>query len=424
MNTMPIVPLGTVDHRARQGRVFGVREEDLLRHAHVVGRSGMGKSTLLENVAREAMERGMGLAVVDPHGDLVDRLLGMVPRRRANDLVLLDGADAERPAGWNPLAARAPAHLVAGSVLASFRKVFGDSWGPRLEHVYRNALLALLATRAPTLLGVARLLSDARYRESVVRQVRDPMVASFWAREFAAWPPHFVAEAVAPVQNKVAAALTSEPLRLVLGQRAGAVRVEEALATGRVLLARLAKGAMGEDAAALLGSLLVGAFQTAAYARAALPPGERRPFLLVIDEFASFATGSFAELLAEARKYGLGLVLAHQHLGQLDPALRAALFGNVGTRLAFSVGAEDSGILARELGPEFDAYDLQALEARQMVVRLAVGAETTRPFTARSLPPSGMADEARVRELVRVARERYGRPRGEVEASARSQLLG
>jgi len=418
------VPLGTIDHRARQGRVFGVREEDLLRHVHVIGRSGMGKSTLLEHVAREAMARGMGLAVLDPHGDLVDRLLGMVPRRRTNDLALLDAADDARPVGWNPLDAREPPHLVASSVLGAFRKAFGESWGPRLEHVYRHALLALLATRAPTLLGVPRLLADARFRASVVRQVRDPLARLFWEGEFAAYPPNFLPEVTAPVLNKVAAALASPPLRRILGQRTSAVRPADALASGRILLVRLAKGLVGEEAATLLGALLVGAFQSAAYARARLPPAGRRPFLLVVDEFASFVTGSFAGLLGEARKFGLGLVLAHQHLGQLDPALRHALFGNVGTRIAFALGAEDALALAPEVAPEHDAQDLVSLAPRQMVVRLAVGAETTRPFTARSLPPHGADDAARVAELVRLSRERYGRPVGEVDSAIAAQLTG
>lgn len=424
MSNAHVIPLGTIDHRAHEGRVFGIREEDLLRHMHVMGKSGMGKSTLLEHVAAEAMERGMGCAVLDPHGDLVDRLLARVPRRRANDLVLLDGGEREHPVGWNPLDARDPPHLVAGAVLGAFKKVFGESWGPRLEHVFRNALLALLDTRAPTLLGVTRLLGDARFRESVVRQARDPLVAQFWTREFASWSPTFLPEVLSPVQNKVGAALTAAPLRLIVGQRRSTVRPADVLATGRILLVRLAKGAMGEEASALLGSLLVAAFQTAAYARASLPPGERHPFLLVVDEFQNFVTGSFAELMAEARKYGLGLVLAHQHLGQLGDGLRRALFGNAGTRIIFSVGAEDAEALAREVGPELDAYDLQSLAPRQTVVRLAVGAETTRPFTARSLPPRATVHEARVPELLRLSRERYGRPRAEVEAAVRAQLLG
>lgn len=418
------LPLGAIDHRVHRGRVFGIRPDDLLRHVHVMGRSGMGKSNVLEGLAAGAMARGMGCAVIDPHGDLVDRLLGLVPKGRTNDLVLFDAADADRPVGWNPLDARAPPHLVAGAVLAAFRKAFGESWGPRLEHVYRNSLLALLATRAPTLLGVTRMLADSKYRASVVAQVRDPMVELFWTREITSWNPNFLAEALSPVQNKVAAALTSLPLRLVLGQRTSSVRPEEALATGKILLVRLAKGVLGEDAAALLGTLLVGVFQAAAYARAAVPPAARKPFLLVVDEFASFVTGSFGELLAEARKYGVGLVLAHQHLGQVEEPLRHALFGNVGTRLLFSVGAEDSETLAREVSPEHNAHDLVSLGPRQMVVRLAVGAATTRPFTATSLPPRELASPERVSEVVRLSRERYGRERRDVEATIRSQLLG
>lgn len=424
MNPASPFLLGAIDHRVHRGRIFGIRPDDLLRHVHVMGRSGMGKSTVLENLVAEAMERGMGCAVIDPHGDLVDRLVGLVPKGRTNDLVLFDAADTERPAGWNPLDGRAPPHLVASAVLGAFKKTFGESWGPRLESLYRNSLLALLATRAPTLLGVTRMLSDPKYRASVVGQVRDPLVEFFWTREFAGWNPGFLVEATSPVQNKVAAAMTSLPLRLILGQRTSSVRPAEVLAAGKILLVRLAKGALGEDAAALLGTLLVGAFQAATYARAAVPPSARTPFLLVVDEFASFVTGSFGELLSEARKYGVGLVLAHQHLGQVEPSLRHALFGNVGTRLLFSVGAEDAEVLVPEVSPEHDARDLVSLAARQMVVRLAVGAAITRPFTATSLPPRELAAVARTSELVRLSRERYGRDRRDVEAAIRSQLLG
>jgi hypothetical protein len=419
-----IIPLGTIDHRAQHGRVFGIRADDLRRHMHVLGRSGMGKTTLLEGVVAEAMARGLGCAVFDPHGDLVERLLDAVPRARTNDLVFLDGADLDRPIGWNPLAARSSAHLVASGVLAGFRKVFADSWGPRLDHVYRNTLLALLETRAPTLLGVTRMLSDEGYRASVIRQVRDPLVGAYWTREFSQYGASFLPEVVSPVQNKVSAALASTPLRLILGQRRSTLRPDEVLDRAQILLVRLAKGVMGEDAARLLGALLVAAFEQAAYARVRLPLASRHTFLLVADEFGAFVTPSFTTMLGEARKFGLSLVLAHQHLGQLDPELRAALLGNAGTRIVFAVGPEDAATLSAETAPELDAYDLMNLAPRQMVVRLAVGAETTRPFTALALPSRVLADPARAELLRRISRERYGRPRGEVEAAIRAQVLG
>ncbi|MBI5511436.1 MAG: type IV secretion system DNA-binding domain-containing protein [Deltaproteobacteria bacterium] len=418
-----LLPLGAIDARLQRGRVFGIREADLLRHVHVLGRTGVGKSALLERLAMGAIERGMGLALIDPHGDLAERVLDQVPTSRTNDVVVLDAGEELRPLGWNLLehvAARDRARVVSG-VVGIFKKVFFESWGPRLEHVLRNTLLALLEVPDATLLSALRMLVDDAFRTRVIARVEDPLVKFFWTREFAQYPRTFLAGVIAPVQNKLAAALTSTHLRAILGQHRSTTTAGEILRKRRVFIANVAKGVVGEQASAMLGAVLTTSFQLAAFERARVAPAERHPFLLVADEFQSFVTKSFAELLAEARKYGLGLVLAHQHLAQLDEGLTSALLGNCGTLVTFRVGAEDAGLLAREFSPELDAEDLVRLDRYQIALRLAVDGLTTRPFTATTLPPVGEV-HGRAELLRRLSRERYGRDRARVDAEVVEDL--
>ncbi|MBI5515250.1 MAG: type IV secretion system DNA-binding domain-containing protein [Deltaproteobacteria bacterium] len=417
------IPFAAVDHRRLRGRVFGVLPEDLLRHVHVLGKTGMGKSVLLEHLLVGLIRRGEGCAVIDPHGDLAERVLDLVPTKRLNDVVLLDGADTEHPVGWNPLDCRDPRArpLVASGVLGTFRKVFHDFWGPRLEHVFRNTLLALLEVEGTTLLGVVRMLVEDNYRARIADRVRDPLVRFFWTREFQAYSASFAAEVAAPVQNKVAAVLTSPVLRGVFGQRRSTVTAREIMDRRRIFVARIAKGEIGEDASAMLGAVLTTSFQLAAYARAATPPEARHRFTLVVDEFASFVSESFAELLSEARKYGLGLVLSNQYLAQLDPNLRAALLGNAGTLIAFRLGADDADEIGREFAPEVASEDLVRLDRHQIALRLAVEGVSTRAFTATTLAPRidlvGRAETIRA-----VSRERYGRLRETVEEEIAQDL--
>lgn len=370
----------------------------------------MGKSVLLEHLLRGLIERGDGCGLIDPHGELADRVLDLVPRRRLNDVVLLDAADLDCPVGWNPLDCRSVRErpLVASGVLGTFRKVFHEFWGPRLEHVFRNTLLALLDTEAPTLFGVLRMFVEEKYRERVVARVRDPIVKFYWTHEFPAYGASFAAEIVAPVQNKVAAVLTNPFVRAIVGQARSTVTAREIMARRRIFIAKIAKGEVGEDASAMLGAILTSSFQLAAYGRTAKPTATRTPFTLVIDEFASFVSQSFAELLAEARKYGLGLVLAHQYLAQLDEDLRSALVGNAGTVIAFRLGADDAKVLGEEFSPEIESDDLMRLDAHQIALRLAVRGVSTRAFTATTLSPvSELADHAVTAR--RISAERYGR---------------
>lgn len=385
LDDKPIL-LGRLDHRSGRGRAFGILPEDLLRHIHVIGKTGTGKSTLLESVAVQLMERGFGFCVVDPHGDLVERLRARLPRHRKNDLVYFDATDPATSARLNPLDHRLKEDrpLLVSGVLGTFRKVFADSWGPRLEHVFRNALFLALQARAPTLMDVLRVLDDERYRDKLIAKLDDPVVRMFWTEEFTKYPPGLRAEAMAPVLNKVSAALTNPTLRRIVDAPRSTVRLGDVMDRGRVLLVNVSRGLLGHDASALLGAFIVSAVQNATYARAKVAPDARRPFVLVVDEVGAVATDAFGELLAEARKYRVGAILAHQHLGQLSVGLRAGLFGNAGTTIVFTVGAEDASAFAREFGPEFAATDFIQLGVRQMALRLAVRGRTSPPFTAAS----------------------------------------
>lgn len=423
LSISPVLPLGVLDARHQRGRRFGIRSHDLERHLHVLGATGVGKSSLLETIALGAIDKGMGVALLDPHGDLADRVLDRIPPERTNDVVVVEPHRLERSIGWNPLehVAIDERSRVTSGVLGCFKKVFADAWGPRLEHVMRSVLQALLEVEGTTLLGALRLLVDDAYRARIVDRVRDPLLRFYWTREFPGYPKAFLAEVIAPVQNKVAAALTSPYLRAILGQRRSTVTAAEIMGEGRILIANLAKGRVGEDASAMLGATLLTSFQFAAYARAAVPEEERRPFVVVADEFQNIVTRSFADLLAEGRKYHLSLVLAHQHLGQLGAELTSAVLANAGTRVAFRVGAEDAEVLARDFVPELTREDLVRLDRHQVAIRMTVDGLVTRPFTATTLPPRELGN-GRADLLRRLSAERYGRDRRVVEAEVLTDL--
>lgn len=425
----PIPPIlfARLDARLNRGRRFGIRPADLVRHVYLVGKTGGGKSSLLERLLVEEIRAGQGIALLDPHGDLAERVLDFVPRTRQHEVVLIEPWNTTRPVGLNLLehVAVEDRTLVASGVLAIFRKVFSEFWGPRLEHVFRNCLLALLEVPGTTLLGVLRLLVDDHYRAGIVERLEDPLVAFFWRREFPTFPSAFRAEILAPVQNKVSAALTSPVLRFILGQRRSTIDPRAMMDEGHILIANLAKGRIGEDASALLGAVLVTKFQLAAYARADVRPEARRPFTLFIDEFASFATASFAELLAEARKYGLALVVAHQYLAQLDDALRAAVLGNTGTLVAFRLGAEDAERLGGEFAPELTPSDLTRLARHQIALRLSIDGVQSPPFTAETLPPFDDALRVGHADIIRrLSAERHGTLRASIERDIVRQLGG
>jgi len=375
-----------------------IKIADLLHHLYIVGRTGAGKSTLLRTVASQDIAAGDGLALLDPHGDLVGVLAEEAKRLRPDDLVHLDLADPASSFYLNPVADVQPEErpLAVAGIVEVFAKLWVDDWGPRLEHLLRNVIWTLLERPGSSLLDVPRLLSDRDFREDALRHVENREVAAFWRYEFARYSPGFRAVVVAPLQNKVGAFLSDPRLRRVLGGERSSFNLREVMDQGKVLLVSLPKGRIGEGPAALLGSLLVSSLSLAALSRADVPEEKRRPFFIYLDEFHTFTTLSLATMLAELRKYRVGLVLAHQYLGQLESAVRDAVLGNVGTMIAFRVGAQDAPLIARELAPVFKPEDLINLPNYHIYLRLLIDGEPSRPFSARTLSPAEL--EALLRE--------------------------
>ena len=413
-----VVLLGKVRFRSRR-EAFGIRPDDRRRHLAIIGKTGMGKTTLFQRLISSDILAGRGLALVDPHGDLADAVLDAVPSHRTNDVILFDAGDRDYPLSFNVLACREADQrgLVASAVVSALKKLYGDSWGPRLEHILRNALLALLEVPGTSLLALQRLLSDLDYRKSIVSQVHDPVVRSFWEKEFATWKPQYRAEAIAPIQNKVGQFLSQPILRAIVGQSRTSLDLRRVMDDGQILIVNLSKGRIGEDASMLLGSLVVTGIQLAAMSRADVPEKDRQDFALYVDEFQNFATDSFATILSEARKYKLSLVLANQYLAQMDEATLEAVFGNVGSLLVFQVGARDAEALAEQLGGDATPQDLIALPRYRAYARLLVDGMPSRPFSLETLPPPAY-DERRGRAAIvrRTSRHRYARPISQVHA--------
>lgn len=395
---------------------FGIKTDDRRRHMYVIGKTGMGKSTLLENMIIQDIRAGRGLAVVDPHGDLVEKVIRYIPSYRVNDIVYLNPADVDFPIAFNILESVDPTHrhLVASGLIAVFKKMWLDSWGPRLEHILRNTILALIEYPGSTLLGVTRMLVDKVYRKKVVDQLSDPIVKAFWRDEFASFNDKFRSEAVSPIQNKIGQFLSSSIIRNIVGQSKSTIDMREIMDSGKILLLNLAKGRIGEDNAGLLGAMMITKIQLAAMSRIDIPEPERRDFFLYVDEFQNFATESFASILSEARKYRLDLIIAHQYIEQLDEKVQAAVFGNVGTIICFRVGAGDSEFLAKEFTPVFEETDLVNLTKFDIYLKLMIDGVASEPFSATGLPPVANPDELE-ETIITVSRERYAKPRAVVE---------
>lgn len=379
----------------RRGLRFGIRQADRLSHVYVIGKTGVGKSTLLEVLARQDLTAGRGFALIDPHGDLAERLRDEARPVLGDQLNYLDAADPNQPLGYNPLRRvrddKIP--LAASGFLDALKKLWPDAWGVRMEHVLRNSLYALLERNGSTLPDILRLYSDETFRKQIVGGVRNAIVRRFWTHEFAQYPDRLRAEACAPIQNKLGALLTDPRLYRVLVAPERGIRFRKIMDEGGALIVNLAKGRLGEDGAALLGGFLASTIGLAALSRAEAPAEVRRPFFLYIDEFQSFTTLAFVNMLTEMRKYGVGLTLAHQHLHQLEPDIRHAVLGNVGTVISFRVGSEDAGVMANEFQPTFGVLDLISLANRDLYVKLMIDGTPSRPFSARSLAPISASTE-------------------------------
>ena len=399
-----------------KSQLFGISAVDQRQHIYVIGKTGSGKTTLLRNLILQHIALGHGVGLIDPHGDLAEELLHHIPPHRADHLVYFNPGDIEFPIGLNLLANVAPddRHLVASGIVSAFKGIWRDSWGPRLEYILYNAVSALLDCRNATLLGVNRMLTDDTFRAKVIRQIKDPFIRAFWAEEYAGYDERFKREAIAPIQNKLGQFLLNPVVRNILGQVKAKVNIPFVMDNQRLFIANLSKGRLGHDKANLLGSLLTTQFQLGAMARANRPEDERQDFYLFIDEFQNFSTDAFAAILAEARKYHLCLTLSHQYIDQLPLPIRQAVFGNVGTLIAFRIGNTDAEIMEKEFGNTFTASMLADLDRYEAVVKLLMDGTNHEPFRAKMLPPLenriGRKDK-----LIMRSRERFSTPRAKID---------
>lgn len=366
---------------------FGIRRSDRRFHMYAIGQTGTGKSTLLETLCVADIRNGEGVALIDPHGDLVKKVLEAIPEERKKDVIYFNVSDADHPIAFNPLEPVPPEKrsLAAAELLEVFQRIFSKYWGPRLSHLLRNAFLALLEQPSATLADVLRLFNDESFRRHVAANVSNERVREFWLREYENYSRSLRSESASPVQNKIGAFLTDPILNAILTQPKSAFDVRRVIDEGKILLVNLSKGEIGEDAAILMGSLIISKLGLAAISRANVPEDQRRDFYVYLDEFHNFTTSSIASMLSELRKYRLNMILAHQYIGQLEPEIRDAVFGNVGTIISFRVGADDVVFLARQFQPEFELTDLTRLPNHLIYLKLMIDGIVSKPFSAETL---------------------------------------
>jgi len=405
-----------------QEQVFGIKKDDRRRHMYVIGKTGMGKSNMLENMAIQDVRNGEGICVVDPHGEFAEKLIEAIPTSRINDVVYFNPADKEFPLAFNILEAveEDKKNLVASGMMGVFKKIWPDVWSPRMEYILNNTILALLDYPGSTMLGVNRMMSDKNFRKRIYPKIKDPVVKSFWLNEFDKWEDRFRKEAVAAIQNKVGQFLSSAMIRHIVGQPKSTIDMRETMDKGKILIVNLSKGRIGEDVMRLLGGMVITKIQLAAMGRVEIPEEDRKDFYLYVDEFQNFATESFANILSEARKYRLNLILAHQYINQLifdgNTKVRDAIFGNIGTLVSFRVGAEDAEALEKEFDPIFLMNDLVNLSKYNIYLKLMIDGIAGDAFSAATLPPTDISETANnMEKVINVSRERYSCSKSEIE---------
>ncbi len=385
----PITTLACTN-AARKQVQFGIKQSDRLFHQYVIGKTGTGKSTLLLNMIAQDLQANRGFCLVDPHGDLVERIVSIVPEHRQHDVKYFNVPDQSQPYGYNPLRFVQPEKrpLAASGMLDAMQKMWPDAWGVNMEHILRNALLALLERPSSTMADILRLLDDKSFRREVTQRLSNESVKRFWTREYEDYSFRKRADGAGPILNKVGAFLADPNIRQILTEPEEDLHFRQIMDEGQILLVNLAKGQIGQDAAGILGGLLVTTLGLAAFSRQDSLEESRRDFFLYLDEFQNFTTRSMADMTSELRKYHVGLVLAHQYLFQLDPHVREAVLGNAGTLISFRLGAGDAKYLSQEFHPEFVPIDFIRLPNHDVYLRLMVDGSPTKPFSATTLPPS------------------------------------
>lgn len=404
---------------------FGMLRYDRSRHVYIIGQTGAGKSGLLELFALSDIFHGHGYAIIDPHGDFAINNMKFIPGSRLKDVVYFNPADTKFPLGFNPLEVTNPEQKtnISSEVIGVLKRMFGESWGPRLEYILRYTILALLDRPETTMLDITRMLTDKKFRKDTLSYSTDTVVLQFWNVEFASWTDKFQAEAIAPVLNKVGAFTANPIIRNIIGQPRSTFNIREMMDEGKILIVNLSKGLIGEDNAGILGAFLVTKIQLAAMSRSDIPDiKDRRPFYLYVDEFQNFATDSFATILSEARKYGLNLTVANQYISQMSDTVRDAVFGNVGTMVSFRVSADDSPILAKQFEPQFEPTDLLQMHNRNFIINMVINGEKSPAFSARTLnlPPTQTDN---TQQIILNTRELYGQPREAIEQSINERIM-
>lgn len=387
VNPVDVSFIGETNYRNEHYK-FGIKRTDRRRHLYVVGKTGSGKSRLLELLLIADIQEGKGCCLIDPHGDLADELLKYVPKERIKDVVYINPADRDFPIGFNPLEPvkdyEVRQHL-SRFFIAIFKKLFAAEWNPRMEHLIRYITLALLETPDSNVLGIPRLLSDTKFRQRVIKQIQDPVVKSFWTNEFSASNEQFINGAAIPILNKVGQFISNPIVRNIVGQRKNMLDFDSFMNKEKIVIINLSKGKLGDENTALLGSMFITKIQQAALSRAKIPEEERKDFYFYVDEFQNFATDAFSSILSEARKYRLDLTIAHQYIAQLPEDVKATAFGNVGTIITFAIGGDDAAYLSKEFSPTFTADDMINLNTREMYLKMSIDGKITPPFSARTL---------------------------------------
>src|SRR3989344_5680339 len=393
---------------------FGIKRNDRRQHMYVIGKTGVGKTGFLKNMALQDIDNGEGLAIIDPHGEFVEEILESIPSHRIKDVVYFNPVDMQHTVSFNIMDVADPRykHLIASGLIGIFTKIWANVWSARMEYILANCILALLDTPGTTLLGIPRMLVDRDYRQKIINNLNDPVVKSFWVNEYEEWDSRYRNEAIAPVQNKVGQFLNVSFVRNIVGQAKNTIDIEDIMNNQKILLVNVSKGRIGEDNSAILGAMLITKIQLSAMERVRIPEDERKDFYLYVDEFQNFATDSFVNILSEARKYRLDLTIAHQYIGQLvsdtSTAVRDAVFGNVGTMVSFRVGAADAEFLELEFTPEFLQNYLIQLPNYNIYIKLMIDGVTSRPFSAKTLPPPIIDKAHKIRdEIISGSRQRY-----------------
>jgi CxxC-x17-CxxC domain-containing protein len=397
--------LGITTYRDKN-QLFGIKRKDRRQHVYILGKSGTGKSVLMFNMIIQNIKNGDGVCMVDPHGENVEAILSAIPPNRIKDVIYFNPADADHHIGFNVLELIDPQykHLVASGLMGIFTKIWANAWSARMEYILNNTILALLDTPGTTLLGIPRMLVDKDYRQKIISNLKDPVIKAFWVHEYEAWQDKFRNEAIAPIQNKVGQFLSTSIIRNVVGQSKSTINIFDMMNEGKIFLVNVSKGRIGEDNSSLLGGMIITKIQLAAMERVRIPEENRKDFYLYVDEFQNFVTDAFASILSEARKYRLNLTVAHQYTAQLvvdkSSAVRDAVFGNVGTMIVFRVGADDAEFLESEFDPEFTPQDILNLPNYKIYLKLMIDGVTSRPFSAKTLPPLVRSGDRQVEEQV------------------------